>query len=131
MPNDLVSWEEAVILNQKQNIVLFEEKKNQIATCTSNERLSEMRAQVKGALLAAQEMKLRSIVEDAIELLALIRWQFAELNPPRKPGPQKDCPGAGTNILTHAERNEASRNRSTLRRSSSVGPTIHWRGSYG
>jgi len=115
MTNEIVTWEEAVIFNQERNIALFEEKKVMITTCTSNERLNEMQAQIKGVLLTAQEMKLRSIVEDAIELLALIRWQFAEINPPRKPGPQKDNLGDQINSPRKITPYEASINRKYAR----------------
>lgn len=116
MTNEIVTWEEAVISNQERNIALFEEKKVMITTCTSNERLNEMRAQIKGVLLTAQEMKLRSIMEDAIELLALIRWQLAELNPPQR-GKRSDLTyaGVGTGRKTNAEAHEASRNRKYAR----------------
>ncbi len=111
MPNEIVPWEKAVILSQERNIALFEEKKVMITTCTSNEQLNAMKAQVNGVLLTAQQLKLRSIIEDAIELLALIRWRFAELNPPRKRGPRKDKNGAVLNTKTAVEVTEAVRNR--------------------
>lgn len=116
MPNDIIPWEEAVIVSQERNIALFEEKKVMITTCTSNEQLNAMKAQVNGVLLTAQQLKLRSIMEDAIELLALIRWRFAELNPPRKTGrPHKNDTGAGIVSSSKITPNEASRNRKYAR----------------
>ena len=117
MTNEVVTWEESVILHQEQSVALFKEKRLMVTTCTSNERLTEMQAQVKGVLLTAQELKLRSVMEDAIELLSLIRWQFAEINPPRGrgPAPGKIRDGAVTNISPDTLRQEASRNRKYAR----------------